>query len=485
MIIFTNIRIKPETLSEAEVGRFEYLRAGRIKPTGRHLSTSNLYLVIEGEILVSPEELQQHKKEKDLEKPPLPIDKPFESWEELLDAVGDRTPQARKILRYLEDFGYQDLLKRKRVVVKPDGTKAVRWENYTVDKDEVAELSLEHGKSFDTGADYMRYMFSQLQELAPRAKPPEFFGGRRLHPGATESKKELAKRLRPIVDEIMRESRGQVLVELRHLFENTIPDEWVDAILGPNNENVKYGEDPSVKGQHFGDVRSVIANTVDYEEAQRKERVLTLMKMRAADSETPEIYDEHIDKLEDEVRELNKTSQIRAETIYIITEVDLRNFIGKLIGEIKSIEPTEAGVGHTPGEHETAPLFVIPTSLSDLPSLINLLDPSKSKILGKPSKSRMKLTGGRRGFRRDMNEIIEQAVRAVYGPEAEVKRFDSDGNIYYEMGKEELPPKMGPKDTSERSRKKMVKAADKFIETGDISDVDSLINKISSQVEED
>ena len=78
---------------------------------------------------------------------------------------------------------------------------------------------------FDNPAKYMRAMFQQLRKLAPRARAPRIFGGRKLLPGATESKKELAVRLRPIVKELLEENKGAVLSELRHLFELTIGDE--------------------------------------------------------------------------------------------------------------------------------------------------------------------------------------------------------------------------------------------------------------------
>ena len=99
MIIFVRAKVEQDTINEAEVGRFEY---GGMEGTT---------LILDGELLVPIDEVKQLDKEFGVEKPDLPVDEPFQKWEDLIAAVAQRTPEAKKIRRYLEDFGYQDILK--------------------------------------------------------------------------------------------------------------------------------------------------------------------------------------------------------------------------------------------------------------------------------------------------------------------------------------------------------------------------------------
>ena len=138
MIIFVRAKVEQDTINEAEVGRFEY---GGMEGTT---------LILDGELLVPIDEVKQLDKEFGVEKPDLPVDEPFQKWEDLIAAVAQRTPEAKKIRRYLEDFGYQDILKMRNERAFPDGSTQVRWENFLLPTD------IAHQAGAADGADYLR-----------------------------------------------------------------------------------------------------------------------------------------------------------------------------------------------------------------------------------------------------------------------------------------------------------------------------------------
>jgi hypothetical protein len=408
LIIFTRAKIEQETINEAEVGRFEY---GGMEGTT---------LILDGELLVSIDEVKQLDSEFGVEKPELPVDEPFQKWEDLIAAVAQRTPEAKKIRRYLEDFGYQDILKMRNERTLPDGSSQVRWENFLLPTD------IAHQAGAADGADYNRRQFKRLQKHAPRTMEPEVFGGRKLMRGAVGSQREMRKRREPVVDKLVAEGKDEVLHELRVIF-GVLPEEWTDAFLGPNNNNITYIKDP--RAIHLGKQIDVVKSTADYQEIERWNRVLAMLNARSASGDK-EAYQDAVKEVQTKIGEIEEAGTGKYELVFVNVAIPLRAFYAKLLAEFKATD--YRGIdGH----------FVVNTSLSSKNDLVSLLDPSKTysgEIMGK-SQPTTKTTfgGGRFGFNKDLNGIILEALKRAYGGSIKnIIRMDNDGNIFFSVHEE-------------------------------------------------
>lgn len=392
----------------------------------RGLTAQTAILKIEGEILVSEEELKQYEEQFGIYTPELPVAVPFQSWKDLINAVKERTPQAKKLIRYLEDYGYQDILKMQRAVMSKVGDKEIkqiRWDNFLLPTDVAQAAGYKHG------ADYNKQMYKKLLEFAPRTKKPEVYGGKKLMRGTIGSKREMKKRVEPMVDQIVAEHKAETLHNLRNLF-SVLPEKWVDAFLGTNEQNVSYSKDD--KAIHLGRTVEVIPSNRDYLEISRLNRVLALLRNRAKSE--PEAYDEAIEQVENQIKE--KTSQVsgKFDTIYTEIYVSLSGFAVALTEELKQTEPLLS----------EPPSIKFKTSLTNLPELISLLDPpggnvrtaaASGAVSGGPQISWGKHKAAPRGvtttfeFRKDLYEFIGEIVSQAVGIPLIIDMFNRNGTI--------------------------------------------------------
>jgi hypothetical protein len=398
MINFIRVWLADENLQEAQAGRLEYRDVERSR------------LVLDGEVLVSSEEVEALEQEFGLEKPDLPIEEPFQNWKDLISAVEKRTPESRQLIRYMEDFGYQDLLKIKNEQALPDGTVQVRWDNFLLPTD-VAQQA-----GYKDGADYNRKMFNELLKHAPRTLSPEVFGGRKLMRGAVGSQRELKKRREPMVDHIVAETEDEVVAEAQSIF-GVLPEDWTEALIGPNGSRIVYGKDRTAI--HLGKSVETIESTEQHKEISRWNRVLQMLALRKdGDQDT---YNKAVEEVRGKLEKLKEEATNRYEIVYVTVSIPLAQFFRKLVGELKSGGYEDAGEGQ----------LVAKTTLENLPKLFSLLDPAKVQ------RGREGALGGRFGMRGDFYDVILGAVMKAFGGEVDkIVRIDASGNIFFTMGAE-------------------------------------------------
>jgi len=441
MFIPTNISIvSPRLLDEATVGRFEYGDITQASPehraTRKSAEKSTFYdtlraphlavLRIEGELLVDEEELKLYEDKFDIYTPDLPVDEPFQSWTDLIDAVKERTPEARKLLRYLEDFGYQDILKTKREVIAKVGdkdVKQIRWENFLLPS-HVAQ-----GAGFESGADYNRHMYQELLKHAPRTLAPDIYGGKKLQRGSSGSRRVMKKRVGPMVDAIIEDHRAEVLGDLKDVF-GVLPDRWVNSILGPNEQNVQYGKDE--KAIHLGRSIEVVPSNKDYLELSRLDRVLKLLLAR--ERTDAEGYEAAVEKVKAQIKEKQEECTGKYEIIYIEMHVKMGDFISEMAEEFENAPVERSG--------DSA---VCKTSLTNLPELISLLDPPTGRVRWVSRAGQQRPTT-QFGFREDLYEVIGEAASTVFGPTT-INMVERDGSINMEM--EQMPEPDEPEEESD------------------------------------
>jgi hypothetical protein len=366
-------------------------------------------LVLDGEVLVPSEEVQALEQEFGLEKPDLPIEEPFQKWEDLIAAVAERTPESRQLIRYMEDFGYQDLLKIRNEQTLPDGTVQVRWDNFLLPMD-VAQQ-----EGYKDGADYNRKMFAKLQKHAPRSLPPEVFGGRKLMRGAVGSQRELKKRREPMVDHIVAESEDEVIEETKKIF-GVLPEDWTEALIGPDGSRIQYAKDKSAI--HLGKAIETVESTEQHKEIARWSRVLQMLALRK-DVGDKDTYNKAVEDVRGKLDTLKQESSNRYEVVYVTVSVPLGLFHRKLVTELKEVGYGEAGEDQ----------FVAKTTLQNLPRLFSLLDPAKVQ------RGRKEALGGRFGMRGDFYDVILGSVMRAFGGTVDrIVRVDASGSIYFTMG---------------------------------------------------
>jgi hypothetical protein len=405
--MFIPLRIKIITtnvLDEAMVGRFNYHDAGTTIPQPglptkrlRHkqmmLGNKYYYMTIEGELLLSSSELKKYEEQFNIYTPEMPVSTPFQDWDALINAVKEKTPESKKIIRYLEDYGFQDLLKmRKETIVKMgDGNvKQVRWDNYLLSPEDA------HGLGYDSGADYNRDKFKTLLAHAPRTLVPEVFGGKKLMVGATGSKREMKKRIGPMVDHIIAENKAETLNVLRDIF-GTLQQKWCNIILGNNNENMVYGKDEAAL--QLSDVVETIPSNFDYLELTRLKRVLSLLRTRPASGAG---HAAAISQVKDQIAEKTKLLSGKYEVIYTTVTVRLDDFVSALTTELKA-----AGYQQSDGA------IVSRTSLQNVPRLIGLLDTGAS------------------GLRSDLYKLIQESAELAFRKPLSVTTIAKDGTITF------------------------------------------------------
>jgi hypothetical protein len=388
IINFTRYRLVCESLQEAQAGPVEY----------RDIKHSKLLL--DGEILVSSEEVQDLEQQFGIEKPALPVDEPFQNWKDFIKAVKERTPESRQIIRYLEDFGYQDLLKIKNEQLSPDGTIQIRWDNFLLP----ADIAQQAG--FKDGADYNRKMFAELLKHAPRTLRPEVFGGRKLMRGAVGSQRELKKRREPMVDHIVEETKNEVIEEVEKIF-GVLPEDWSNILIGENGNKIKYFKDPTAI--HLGKSLETVESTEQHEEISRWKRVLQMLSLRK-DVSSKDAYNQAAEEVRNKLDALERESTKRFEIIYIAIAIPLGDFHDSLVGELRNV-----------GYEDVEDRFVTQTSLKNLPKLFSLLDPLKTKKVD-----------SRFGMRNDFYDVVFGALMEAFGGSVErIIRIDAAGNIYF------------------------------------------------------
>jgi hypothetical protein len=403
----------PATVAEAVVGRFEF----------RDIKGS--ILILDGELLVPEDEVTEHERTFGIETPDLPVDEPFTGWTDLIEAVKKRTPEARKLIRYLEDFGYQDILKTRNEVMTTVGdkkVKQVRWENFLLPK------ALAQQQGYKDGADYNRHMFMELRKFAPRALAPEgfdptkvkggLFGGRKIMRGATGSKREMQKRRGPMVDKIIEENMAEIGDSLREIFD-VLPEQWTDAFLGPNQQNVTIRKDtgslqrPTI---HLGGTIETIPSNKDFRELGRLKRVKDILVFKQKRSGDKATYQASIDEVTQKINDLEGTAQGKYQPIYLTIAVKMGPFYSALVRELKRVGMAEAGEDR----------YVSSTSLKNVPELLTLLDPPGSTGFSK-------LTGTRYGFREDFHDLVKWAINKALNVNVyKVDSIERDGDIFFD-----------------------------------------------------
>jgi len=459
--------VRSGQINEATIGRFAYgdMETGIVghldEPTKRLRRRKSLQgqkgylLTIEGEILVSKEDMKDYEKQFDIFTPQLPVDEPFQSWTTLIDAVQERTPEARKLLRYLEDFGYQDLLKmRKEVMVRigDKNVKQVRWDDFLLPP-ETAQMA-----GYSNGADYNRKMFQELLKVAPRAAAPEgfdptkakggLFGGRKLMRGATGSKREMKKRVEPMIDHIVAEHRAETITALREIF-SVLPEKWCDAMLGGNNENVQYQKDEGAS--HLGGTVETIPSNRDYLELSRLNRVLSLLKKRSGSADA-------VQKTKDMIKEKQEAMSGEFEVIYTTIFVRLDGFVVGLSQELST-----RGYNQIEGN-----MLESKTSLQNTPEFISLMEPPGQKV----------------GFKDEFNDLIVDAIESAFGMSAKIITLSKDGTLTFSSeGIPEIEPE-SPEEKEEfsKARERVMKWKKSKLKGGTKEEtIDDIINMIRGE----
>ena len=417
IVNFIRSYLVDENLQEAKAGKLEY----------RAMEGS--MLVLDGEILIASEEVQDLEQEFGIEKPDLPIGQPFQSWEELIDVVKAKSPDAKRIIRYLEDFGYQDILKIKNDQTMPDGTIQIRWDNFLLSKDQAQQ------DGYKDGADYNRRMFKELQKYAPRAQIPEVFGGRKLMRGAVGSQRELKKRREPMVDYIIEESKPDVIEATKRIF-GVLPDDWAASLIGTNGERISYAKDPTAI--HLGKSIENAGTAEQYQEITRWDRVLKTLLIRSRGG--GDEYKQAIQDVEAKLDDLKKNSK-RYEIVYVIVAVQMARFYKKLATELKTVGYKEASAGSAEEdemvgqelqkmfgeavESDGLNQYVANSTLHNVPRFISLLDPSKAQ-------QSWESYGGQFGLRSDFYDVIQGAVLRAFGSDVQkVNRVSKYGHIFF------------------------------------------------------
>jgi len=406
MLTLLKPRFIPATISEAVVGRFEF----------RDIKGS--VLVLDGEVLITEDELKEYEREFNIEKPDLPVDQAFTSWTDLIEAVRERTPESRKLIRYLEEYGYQDVLKTRNEVITKSGdkdVKQVRWENFLLSPEDAQQ------RGYKDGADYNRHMFMELRKHAPRALAPEgfdpkkvkggLFGGRKIMRGATGSKREMQKRRVPMVDKIIAEHTAEIGKELREIFD-VLPEQWTDVFLGPNQQNVSIGKDPTAI--HLGGTIETIPSNKDHRELGRLQRVKGLLLTRQRGAADKEAYQASMDEVNRRIDEM-EAAKGKYEPIYVTIVIRMGPLYRALVREIKNVGATKAGDDK----------YVSATSFENVPELLTLLDPPGATALSQT-------TGTRFGFREDFNDFVKLAMsKALRMNISHIDAIERDGDILF------------------------------------------------------
>jgi len=424
MLTLLRSRFIPSIIAEAVVGRFEF----------RDVKGS--VLLLDAELLVPKEELEQYEEEFGIWDVELPVKEPFTSWLDLIEAVKKRTPEAKKLIRYLEDYGYQDILKTRREVVtniNGEDVKQIKWENFLLPP------FFAQGQGFKDGADYNRHMFAELRKFAPRALAPEgfdprkvkggLFGGQKIQRGTSGSKREMKKRREPMVNKIVSEHIAEIGRDLREIF-SVLPEQWVDAILGPNQQNVTIKKD--ISAIHLGTEIETIPSNKDYRELERLQRVRGLLLTRQKQAADKATYEASLDEVNSKIEKLEETRK-KYEAIYVNVAIKMGPFARALAQEANRVGAKEIGDGD----------YVLSTSLKNIPDLLTLLDPPRDKSTARKNAEFLKIIDpsygdtkrvSRFGFSGDFNDFIKAAIGRGTGLHVlDVDRIERNGDIYFDV----------------------------------------------------